>query len=94
MRIDLDMVAAVADSQVEGTSATRKAQTGEEQNRLSQTLEHHVDVGKLATVAMNSPEVRSDKVQALQLQVRAGAYQVSAAQTAGALLEQLRVLSA
>jgi hypothetical protein len=37
-------------------------------------------VGKLETAALNSPEVRTEKVQALKSQLQSGAYQVSSAQ--------------
>jgi len=40
---------------------------------------------------LNSPEVRIEKVQALRSQVRSGTYQVSPAQVAGSILEQVRV---
>jgi negative regulator of flagellin synthesis FlgM len=48
-------------------------------------------VGKLAETALNSPEVRQQKVQALKAQVDAGSYQVSDRSIAGSMLEQLRV---
>jgi flagellar biosynthesis anti-sigma factor FlgM len=48
-------------------------------------------VGKLETAALNSPEVRTEKVQALKSQLQSGTYQVSPAQVAGSILEQLRV---
>jgi flagellar biosynthesis anti-sigma factor FlgM len=48
-------------------------------------------VGKLAETALNSPEVRQQKVQALKAQVDAGSYQVSDRSIAGSVLDQLRV---
>jgi hypothetical protein len=37
-------------------------------------------VGKLETAALNSPEVRPEKVQALKSQLQSGTHQVSSAQ--------------
>jgi flagellar biosynthesis anti-sigma factor FlgM len=48
-------------------------------------------VGKLEAAALNSPEVRPEKVQALRSQLQSGTYHVSPAQVAGSILEQLRV---
>lgn len=50
-------------------------------------------MGKLATAALSAPEVRTEKVQALQSQLQSGAYQVSAQQVAGSIVDQMRVRS-
>ena len=90
MRIDLNAGAASSGSQAEKTSSqvapASASKTG--QTHLS---ESDVTVGKLETAALNSPEVRTEKVQALRSQLQSGTYQVSAAQVAGSVLEQLRV---
>lgn len=90
MRIDLDARATTAGSQAEKTSS-RVAPANANQTEQTHLSESGGSVGKLETVALNSPEVRTEKVQALRSQLQAGAYQVSPAQVAGSILEQLRV---
>jgi flagellar biosynthesis anti-sigma factor FlgM len=41
----------------------------------------------LASQAMNSPEIRQDKVDSLRQSVSSGSYQVDATKIAGALVE-------
>jgi flagellar biosynthesis anti-sigma factor FlgM len=91
MRIDLSSGAAVAELQVESTPRSHSAQNTSEHNGQARSLEGDLGVGGLAAAALKSPEIRTDKVQALQQQLQAGAYQVSAAQVAGSMLEQMRV---
>jgi negative regulator of flagellin synthesis FlgM len=90
MRIDLNAGATTSGSQTEKTSShvgpASASQT--EQVHLS---ESDANVGKLETAALNSPEVRTEKVQALRSQLQSGTYQVSPTQVAGSILEQLRV---
>ncbi|HET9365420.1 MAG TPA: flagellar biosynthesis anti-sigma factor FlgM [Candidatus Angelobacter sp.] len=90
MRVDLTAGATISGPQTEKTSspvapasASRSAQT--------HLPESDASVGKLETVALNSPEVRNEKVQALRSQLQSGTYQVSPAQVADSILEQLRV---
>jgi flagellar biosynthesis anti-sigma factor FlgM len=90
MRIDLNAGAPTSGAQAEKTpSQVAPASASKaEQTHLS---ESGTSVGKLESAALNSPEVRIEKVQALRSQVRSGTYQVSPAQVAGSILEQLRV---
>jgi flagellar biosynthesis anti-sigma factor FlgM len=90
MRIDLNPGATTSGPQTEKPSSY-VAQAGAHQTIQTQSSESGTSVGKLETAALNSPEVRSEKVQALRSQLQSGTYQVSAAQVAGSILEQLRV---
>ena len=91
MRIDLNTGAAVSGSHAEKTASSHPTQSSAGQNDHSRVSEGETSVGKLETAALNSPEVRSEKVQALRLQLQSGTYQVSPAQVASSILEQLRV---
>ncbi len=91
MRIDLNTGAAVSGSHTEKTAASHPASAGAAQTDETRLSEGETSVGKLETAALNSPEVRSEKVQALRSQLQAGTYNVSAAQVASSIFEQLRV---
>jgi len=91
MRIDLSTGAAVSGSQTERPALSHSAPSSAGQTDQSRLSEDEPSVGKLEAAALHSPEVRSEKVQALRSQLQAGTYQVSSAQVAGAILEQLRV---
>jgi flagellar biosynthesis anti-sigma factor FlgM len=90
MRIDLNAGATTSGSQTEKPSS-HVARAGARQTNQTQSSESGTSVGTLETAAWNSPEVRSEKVQALRSQLQSGTHQVSAAQVAGSILEQLRV---
>jgi flagellar biosynthesis anti-sigma factor FlgM len=51
------------------------------------TFHSDTSIQALTSQAMNSPEVRQAKVDALTQSVRSGEYQVDATKTAGAILE-------
>ena len=91
MRIDLNGGAAASGSQTEKASSSRAAPAGAGPAPPSRLSESDSSVGKLETAALNSPEVRTEKVQALRSQLQSGTYQVSSAQVANSILEQLRV---
>jgi flagellar biosynthesis anti-sigma factor FlgM len=91
MRIDLNAGAAASGSQTEKIASSRSAPSSTGQTDQSKSLEGKISVGKLETAALNSPEVRFEKVQALRSQLQSGTYQVSPTQVAGSMLEQLRV---
>jgi flagellar biosynthesis anti-sigma factor FlgM len=90
MRIDLNAGATISGSQAEKPSS-RVAPASASHTGKAHLLESDINVGKLETAALNSPEVRTEKVQALRSQLQSGTYQVSPAQVAGSILEQLRV---
>lgn len=48
-------------------------------------------VSRLAAAALSAPDVRQEKVQALQSQVQSGNYHVVSAQIAASLLDQIHV---
>jgi negative regulator of flagellin synthesis FlgM len=90
MRIDLNAGATTSGAQTEKTSSHVAPATAS-QGEQTYFSESGTSVGKLETAALNSPEVRTEKVQALRSQLQSGTYQVSPAQVAGSILEQLRV---
>ena len=90
MRIDLNASPATSGSQAEKTSL-QVAPASASQTAQTHLPESDASVGKLETAVLNSPEVRTEKVQALRSQLQSGTYQVSPAQVAGSILEQLRV---
>lgn len=90
MRIDLNAGATTSGSQADEISS-QAAPASASQTDRSHLSESDASVGKLETAALNSPEVRTEKVQALRSQLQAGNYQVSPAQLAGSILDQLRV---
>jgi negative regulator of flagellin synthesis FlgM len=47
-----------------------------------------VSVSSLVSQAMNSPEVRQDKVESLQQAVQSGKYQLEAENIAGAMIDE------
>lgn len=90
MRIDLAAGATSSGTQAEKISS-RVAPASASQTEQTHLSESGTSVGKLETAALNSPEVRAAKVQALRLQLESGTYQVTPAQVAGSILEQMRV---
>jgi len=90
MRIDLNAGATSSGSQAEKT-LSHVAPTSASQTDQTHLSESDASVGKLETAVLKSPEVRTEKVQALRSQLQSGTYQVSPAQVAGSILDQLRV---
>jgi negative regulator of flagellin synthesis FlgM len=90
MRIDLNAGTTTAGAQAERTSS-HVAPASASQGEQTHFSESGTSVGKLETAALNSPEVRTERVQALKSQLQSGTYQISPAQVAGSILEQLRV---
>jgi flagellar biosynthesis anti-sigma factor FlgM len=74
-------------------SPTKKVSTGGSigaQDSTQDTTTFHTDtrpVQSLTTQALNSPEVRQAKVDALSLSVKSGEYQVDSTKTAGAMID-------
>jgi len=92
MRIDLNTNTAVSGAQTEkahsSSQSTHSAATQAGNSRISDSK---ADVGSLAAAAMSAPEVRSQKIAALQSQLQAGTYRVSSTAVASSMLEQMRV---
>jgi len=74
-----------AKSELQNPNASAQASRAD-----SGAVEFETSIGKMAKSALNSPEVRRGKVEALRAQVDAGSYQVLSHSIAGALLDQLR----
>ena len=88
MRIDLNPANAISASELEKGNAPHISSTAEPQGESEISLSDG-SVGALA-VALNAPETRTQKVDALRSQIEAGTYQVSPGQIAASVLEQLR----
>jgi flagellar biosynthesis anti-sigma factor FlgM len=92
MRIDLSSGGAVSGSQIDKTASPQRTQTASASiGNESGISESDMSAGKLTAAALNSPEVRTEMVQALKSQIESGSYQVSPAQVAGSMIEQMRV---
>ena len=96
MRIDLNPIvpeapdaaqSAKSGSQPASGSASATAHIGVDTAKLSPD---QARVQQLASQVSQLPEIRQDKVAALQRAVQAGTYQVTPAQTAGALFSALQ----
>lgn len=89
MRIDLDAGSVVAGNQLEKSAAAHASPgaAGPAAGRISSS---DTSVSALAAGALNAPETRTQKVEALRSQIRAGTYQVSSDQVAGSVLEHIR----
>ncbi|MGC2447992.1 MAG: flagellar biosynthesis anti-sigma factor FlgM, partial [Candidatus Sulfotelmatobacter sp.] len=68
-------------------SASNQAEVGQDQTRFSGA---HAQVQALAAQAVQLPEVRQDKVDALRQAIQSGQYQADPQQTAGALFTQMQ----
>jgi flagellar biosynthesis anti-sigma factor FlgM len=90
MRIDLNPGIGVEGAQSAKTETQHANASDRAFRSESGAVEFETSIGKLAASALNSPEVRQGKVEALKAQVDAGTYQVSSHSVAGTLLDQLR----
>jgi len=93
MRIDLNPGSGVEGAQAAQSELRRSGAAGKTSSDDHRSTDFETSVGKLADVALSSPEVRQAKVEALRAQVDAGTYRVSDHSVAGSILEQLRVRS-
>jgi negative regulator of flagellin synthesis FlgM len=91
MRIDLNPGSGVEGAQSAQSEPGRAGAAARTAAHDLKSVSFENSVGKLAETALNSPEVRQQKVQALKAQVDAGSYQVSDRSIAGSVLDQLRV---
>ena len=91
MRIDLNSGSGVEGAQSARSEPGRAGAAPRTPAHDQKSVSFENSVRKLAETALNSPEVRQQKVQALKAQVDAGSYQVSDRSIAGSVLEQLRV---
>jgi negative regulator of flagellin synthesis FlgM len=91
MRIDLNPGNGVQETQAGEAGATRPSASKSAQANEVQFAESNSSVGKLAAAALNAPEVRHAKVEALRTQIAAGTYQVSSRHVADSVIEQMRM---
>jgi flagellar biosynthesis anti-sigma factor FlgM len=96
MRIDLNTIipeapdpgqSAKSASQAASGTASADGRAGGDTATLSQSQGR---VQQLAAQAIQLPEIRQDKVAALQRAIQAGSYQVTPGQTAGALIAAMQ----
>ncbi|HZQ21180.1 MAG TPA: flagellar biosynthesis anti-sigma factor FlgM [Terriglobales bacterium] len=92
MRIDLNSSTSTSGPQIEKPTSSHSAQPSNaaivNQSAFS---ESDMSTGRLAAAALNSPEVRMDRVRTLKSQIESGTYQVSPSHVAGSMTEQMRV---
>jgi flagellar biosynthesis anti-sigma factor FlgM len=91
MRIDLNSNTAASGAHVERAMPSHAAHPNSVQKNAPQVAESDANVGKLAAAALNAPEARTERVQSLQSQIKAGTYHVSAEQVAHSMLQQMRL---
>jgi len=77
----------VTSTPTSGTAAAAKAATGSEQ--LPGDTANFSQISGLVAKAMEQPEVRMDKVEAIQAQIAAGTYEVSPAKVADAMISSV-----
>jgi len=89
MRIDLNPGSAVPDNPLE---KNRPAHAGPQATEADDIRVSRSDtsVRSLVAAALNQPETRTQKVEALGSQIAAGTYQVSPSQVAGSVLKHIR----
>lgn len=88
MRIDLSAGVGATETSLEKSGA--RAAAASHTTPDAEFSHKQATVSSLAAAALAAPEVRHEKVQALQAKLRSGTYQVSSAQTAASLLDHLR----
>jgi flagellar biosynthesis anti-sigma factor FlgM len=90
MRIDLSPGNGIEGAHSTETQRSNAGGKASDADRRNGTVEFESSMGKLVQSALNSPEVRQAKVEALKAQVDAKTYQISNHSIASALLEQMR----
>jgi len=90
MRVDLNVGSATTPDSVTPKSAATRLHGGEGGSSSSGLASQAARVNSLAAAALNAPEVRDAKVEALRTQIAAGKYSVSPHQIAASMVDQLR----
>lgn len=94
MRIDLSnnnpLQADLASSVRPGTRADASVANSGTASNSTELSSNHLSAAALTAAVGQVPEVRQEKVAALAGQVRSGTYQVSAEQTADAMLSEMQ----
>ena len=91
MRIDLNPASGVHETESRETGSTRPSAAKGAQSEEVGFAGSDNSIGKLAAAALNAPEVRHAKVEALRAQIASGSYQVSSKRIADSVVDQLRV---
>lgn len=91
MRVDLNVGSAVPENTTQATLPARaqSVAAGGSSMEASQFSSSEAGMSALAAAALDAPEVRTAKVEALRQQIASGNYQVSSHQIATSILEQL-----
>lgn len=90
MRIDLNSGIGTTETSLEKSAGARRA-TPAGQNAVEPEFSAAgASVTSLTATALSAPEIRQEKVQALQAQVQSGNYHISAKQIAASMLDQVR----
>jgi len=90
MKIEVNSLAASQLPPDRGAKQVSNQDLAGTQSPIEDRTTFHSDgpsVQALTSLAMNTPEVRQAKVEALTQSVKSGEYQVDAAKTAGAIIE-------
>lgn len=92
MRIDLNSNIGAAETSLEKSAEARSASARSAAPGAAQAefSEAGITVSSIAATALSAPEIRQEKVQALQSQVQRGNYHIAPAQIAASLLDQVR----
>jgi flagellar biosynthesis anti-sigma factor FlgM len=90
MRIDLNAGISAAESSLDKAGSSKSQAAAAPDLAESQFSPTQESLATLFARALAMPEVRQEKVQALQTQIQNGTYQVSPAQIAASMLEALR----
>jgi len=99
MRIDLNALIPEAPDPGQSTKSPQAAASNSNSDGLTgadsaQISQYQGRVQELASQVSQLPEIRQDKVAALQRAIQSGSYQVTPAQSAEALLSAIQIRSA
>ncbi len=90
MKVDLNTLAASQLAVDQGAKQVSNGRLTGNQATTEDRISFHsgsLSVESLTSQALNSPQIREDKVSALHQSVTSGAYQPDASSTAGAMIE-------
>lgn len=90
MRIDLNTGIGATETSLEKSGAGARTSGAAHNPPETEFSSKPESAATLTRTALDAPEVREQKVQSLRAQIRSGAYEVSASQIAGALLDSAR----
>ena len=91
MRIDLNAGQATGESSLEKSASARPSATAAQAGAEPGSSVEEPKFTSLSATVLAAPEVRGQKVAALQAELASGSYRVSSSQIAASLLEAMRV---